>query len=86
MKARLMYGRAGSGSSLGTAAHAQTVIAFGWNPVISQGAWHDADMDGDRVDYAGSINVLTGHRASPLAFGNSQHTNLCQIERAARKG
>jgi Tat-targeted selenate reductase subunit YnfE len=43
-------------------------------------------MDGDRVDYAGSINVLTGHRASPLAFGNSQHTNLCQIERAARKG
>jgi Tat-targeted selenate reductase subunit YnfE len=59
---------------------AQGVVA------ISQGAWHDADMDGDRVDHAGSINVLTGHRASPLAFGNPQHTNLCQVERAARKG
>lgn len=48
---------------------------------MAQGAWHDADMDGDRIDHAGSINVLTGHRASPLAFGNPQHTNICQVER-----
>lgn len=49
---------------------------------ISQGAWHDADMDGDRVDKGGSINTLTTLRPSPLAKGNPQHTNICQVAKA----
>lgn len=49
---------------------------------ISQGAWHDADMDGDRVDKGGSINTLTTLRPSPLAKGNPQHTNICQVTKA----
>lgn len=48
---------------------------------ISQGAWHDADMDGDRVDKAGSINVLTTYRPSPLTKGNPQLTNICQVKK-----
>ena len=49
---------------------------------ISQGAWHDADMNGDRVDKGGCINVLTTRRPSPLAKGNPQHTNICQVTKA----
>jgi len=49
---------------------------------MAQGAWHEADMDGDRLDRAGSINVLSGSRPSPLAFGNPQHSMLCQVARA----
>jgi Tat-targeted selenate reductase subunit YnfE len=48
---------------------------------IPQGAWHDADMDGDRIDRGGCINTLTTHRPSPLAKGNPQHTNICQVEK-----
>ena len=49
---------------------------------ISQGAWHDADMYGDRVDKGGCINTLTTHRPSPLAKGNPQHSNICQVTKA----
>lgn len=49
---------------------------------VSQGAWHDADMNGDRVDKGGSINTLTTLRPSPLAKGNPQHTNICQVAKA----
>lgn len=49
---------------------------------IPQGAWHDADMQGDRVDKGGCINTLTTHRPSPLAKGNPQHTNICQVAKA----
>ena len=45
----------------------------------SQGAWHDADMNGDRVDKGGCTNTLATHRPSPLAKGNPQHTNICQV-------
>lgn len=48
----------------------------------AQGAWHDADMNGDRVDKGGCINTLTTHRPSPLAKGNPQHTNICQVVKA----
>jgi Tat-targeted selenate reductase subunit YnfE len=44
-----------------------------------QGAWHDANMAGDRVDKGGCINTLTTHRPSPFAKGNPQHTNICQV-------
>ncbi|EPE7489067.1 selenate/tellurate reductase subunit YnfE [Cronobacter universalis] len=46
---------------------------------MGQGAWHHADMHGDRVDHGGCVNVLTTQRPSPLAKGNPQHTNLVQI-------
>ena len=49
---------------------------------ISQGAWHNADMNGDRVDKGGCINTLTTHRPSPLAKGNPQHSNICEVVRA----
>lgn len=49
---------------------------------ISQGAWHDADMDGDRIDKGGCINTLTTQRPSPLAKGNPQHSNLCEVAKA----
>ena len=50
---------------------------------ISQGAWHDADMNGDRVDKGGSINTLTTPAPElRLAKGNPQHTNICQVTKA----
>lgn len=48
---------------------------------MGQGAWHNADMNGDRVDHGGCVNTLTTHRPSPLAKGNPQHTNLVEIEK-----
>lgn len=48
---------------------------------MGQEAWHNADMQGDRVDHGGCVNTLTTHRPSPLAKGNPQHTNLVEIEK-----
>jgi Tat-targeted selenate reductase subunit YnfE len=48
---------------------------------IGQGAWHQADMAGDKIDHGGCINTLTTQRPSPLAKGNPQHTNLIEIEK-----
>ncbi|HCD8361592.1 TPA: molybdopterin-dependent oxidoreductase [Klebsiella quasipneumoniae] len=48
---------------------------------MGQGAWHDANMAGDRVDHGACMNTLTTHRPSPLAKGNPQHTNLVDIEK-----
>ena len=45
---------------------------------LGEGAWYAPD--GQKVDRAGSINVLTTQRPSPLAKGNPQHTNLVQIK------
>ncbi|PMH43859.1 dimethyl sulfoxide reductase subunit A [Vibrio sp. 10N.286.49.B3] len=45
---------------------------------LGEGAWYSPD--GQKVDHAGSINVLTTQRPSPLAKGNPQHTNLVQIK------
>ena len=50
---------------------------------MGQGAWHDAAMDGDRIDRGACINTLTTHRPSPLAKGNPQHTNLVEIEKVS---
>ena len=49
---------------------------------IPQGAWHDADMSGDRIDKGGCINTLTSHRATPLAKANPQHTNRVEVKKA----
>jgi len=47
---------------------------------LPQGAWWTPDENG--VDRRGSVNVLTSERWSPLAFGNTQHTIMAQVERA----
>lgn len=49
---------------------------------IPQGSWHNADMEGDRIDYGGCINTLTIAKPSPLALGNPQHSNIGQVEKA----
>ena len=49
---------------------------------MGQGAWHDADMAGDKVDKGGCINTLTSLRPSPLAKANPQHSNLVEVEKA----
>lgn len=49
--------------------------------VMPEGQWHDADMAGDRIDYGGCINTLTGRRPSPLGKQNPQHSNIGQVEK-----
>ena len=49
---------------------------------LPQGAWHDADMDGDRIDRGGCINTLTTQHPSPIAKGNPQHSNIGQVAKA----
>jgi len=44
---------------------------------LGEGAWYAPDDKG--IDRAGSINVLTSQRPSPLAKGNPSHSNLVQI-------
>ncbi len=46
---------------------------------LGEGAWYNPDAN--RIDQAGSINVLTTQRPSPLAKGNPSHTNLVQVEK-----
>lgn len=46
---------------------------------MGQGAWHQADMNGDKIDRGGCVNTLTTLRPSPLAKGNPQHTNLVNV-------
>jgi len=47
---------------------------------LPQGAWWSPDAAG--VDQGGSINVLTSHRWTPLAFGNAQHTIMVEVRKA----
>ena len=49
---------------------------------MPQGMWHDADMNGDRIDHGGCINTVTIYRPSPLAKANPQHSNICQVAKA----
>lgn len=49
---------------------------------IPEGKWHDADMNGDRVDFGGCINTLTNYRPTALAKANPQHSNIGQIAKA----
>ncbi|EMA8636887.1 molybdopterin-dependent oxidoreductase [Cronobacter malonaticus] len=46
---------------------------------LGEGAWYQPDAES--VDHAGSINVLTTQRPSPLAKGNPSHSNLVQLAR-----
>jgi anaerobic dimethyl sulfoxide reductase subunit A len=47
---------------------------------VPQGGWWKPDEQG--VDQRGCINVLTKYHLTPLAFGNPQHTNLVQVQKA----
>ena len=50
---------------------------------IPQGAWHDADMNGDKVDHGGCINTLTTYKPTPLAKGNGPaHSIIAQVAKA----
>lgn len=46
---------------------------------VPQGAWFSPDGKG--IDQRGSINVLTSLKATPLAKGNAQHTNLVDVKK-----
>ena len=46
---------------------------------MEEGIWFTPDAKGN--DVAGSVNVLTSQRPSPLAKANPQHTNLVEIEK-----
>lgn len=50
---------------------------------IPQGAWHKANMTGDRLDWGGCINTLTAFRPTPLASGNGQNTMRVRVTRLA---
>lgn len=53
---------------------------------VPQGAWYNPVMkNGRRVDVGANINTLTGHRPSPLAKGNPQHSNLVEVRKAPEK-
>ncbi len=50
---------------------------------IPQGAWHNADMEGDRIDTGGCVNTLTAYRPSPLGKGNgTAHSMIAQVAKA----
>lgn len=50
---------------------------------IPQGAWHEASMDGDRVDTGGCINTLTVYRPTPLGKGNGpSHSIIAEVTKA----
>lgn len=50
---------------------------------IPQGAWHDADMAGDRIDKGGCVNTLTTYKPTPLAKGNGPaHSMIVQVAKA----
>lgn len=50
---------------------------------IPQGAWHKADMDGDKVDEGGCVNTLTTYKPTPLAKGNGHaHSMIVQVAKA----
>lgn len=50
---------------------------------VPQGAWHQADMDGDKVDTGGCVNTLTTYKPTPLAKGNGPaHSFIVQVTKA----
>ena len=50
---------------------------------IPQGAWHKADMSGDKVDEGGCVNTLTTYKPTPLAKGNGPaHSMIVQVAKA----
>ena len=50
--------------------------------MILQGAWHKANMNGDKVDEGGCVNTLTQYKPTPMAKGNGTHSMIVQIAKA----
>lgn len=48
---------------------------------VPQGAWHQADMQGDRVDHGGCINTLCSRHPNPVSKGTGQHSNIGQVQK-----
>lgn len=44
---------------------------------LPQGAWHDADMEGSRLDWGGCINTLT--TATPTRWAHANAHNTCRV-------
>lgn len=51
---------------------------------LGEGAWYSPNKNG--VDQAGSINVLTTQRPSPIAKSNPSHTNLVEVTLVKKMG
>jgi len=51
---------------------------------IGEGAWYSPNAQ--KVDQAGSINVLTSPRPSPIAKTNPSHTNLVEVTLVKKMG
>ncbi|GAM76157.1 anaerobic dimethyl sulfoxide reductase chain A [Vibrio ishigakensis] len=51
---------------------------------LGEGAWYTPNNKG--IDQAGSINVLTTQRPSPLAKSNPSHTNLVEVSLIKKMG
>ena len=49
---------------------------------IPQGMWHNADMQGDRVDFGGCINTLTSRRATPVGKAVGAHSAVVEVTKA----
>ncbi len=50
---------------------------------IPQGAWHKANMDGDRIDEGGCVNTLSTYHPTPLSKGNGNaHSMIVQVAKA----
>ncbi|MGN0078593.1 MAG: DMSO/selenate family reductase complex A subunit [Coriobacteriales bacterium] len=46
-----------------------------------QGAWHSADMQGDRLDHGSCTNTLTSRQCNPISKGTGQHSVIGTIEK-----
>lgn len=50
---------------------------------IPQGSWHNANMEGDKIDKGGCVNTLTSYHPTPLAKGNGPaHSFIVQVAKA----
>ncbi len=46
---------------------------------LPEGAWHDADMDGSRIDWGGCANTLTSDEPTAWAKGNPHNSCLVRM-------
>ncbi len=46
-----------------------------------QGAWHDAEPEGERIDFGGCINTLCSRHPNSVSKGTGQHSVIGKIEK-----
>lgn len=59
--------------SAGDAAHHAGVVA------LPEGAWHDADMWGDRLDWGGCANTVSSDEPTAWSHGNPHNSCLVRL-------